>query len=33
MIINMIGIRWLARVNNAATWWKVIIPVLVDRRA
>ena len=28
VVINMIGIRWLARVNNAATWWKVIIPIL-----
>ncbi len=27
--INLIGIRWLARVNNAATWWKVAIPILV----
>ncbi|MBV8941136.1 MAG: APC family permease [Solirubrobacterales bacterium] len=27
--INLIGIRWLARVNNAATWWKVLIPILV----
>jgi amino acid transporter len=26
--INLVGIRWLARVNNAATWWKVLIPVL-----
>jgi amino acid transporter len=25
--INLIGVRWLARVNNALTWWKVIIPV------
>jgi amino acid transporter len=28
VIINMVGIRWLARVNNAATWWKVVIPIL-----
>jgi amino acid transporter len=26
--INLIGIRWLARSNNAITWWKVLIPVL-----
>jgi amino acid transporter len=26
--INIIGIRWLARVNNGLTWWKVLIPVL-----
>ncbi len=26
--INLIGIRWLARSNNAITWWKVAIPVL-----
>src|ERR1700760_1464500 len=25
--INLIGVRWLARVNNALTWWKVIIPI------
>jgi amino acid transporter len=25
--VNLIGVRWLARVNNALTWWKVIIPV------
>ena len=25
-VVNMIGIRWLARINNALTWWKVIIP-------
>jgi amino acid transporter len=26
--VNLIGVRWLARVNNALTLWKVIIPVL-----
>jgi amino acid transporter len=26
--VNLIGIRWLARVNNALTTWKVAIPVL-----
>src|SRR6201995_1922533 len=26
--INLIGVRWLARVNNALTWWKVAIPVI-----
>jgi amino acid transporter len=26
--VNLIGVRWLARVNNALTTWKVIIPVL-----
>lgn len=26
--INLIGVRWLARVNNVLTTWKVIIPVL-----
>jgi amino acid transporter len=26
--VNLIGIRWLARVNNALTSWKVLIPVL-----
>ncbi len=28
VVLNLIGIRWLARVNNAATTWKVFIPVL-----
>ena len=28
VIVNLIGIRWLARVNNALTWWKVVVPVL-----
>ncbi len=28
VIINLIGIRWLARANNGITWWKVAIPVL-----
>lgn len=28
VFINVVGIRWLARVNNAVTSWKVIIPVL-----
>jgi len=26
--LNLIGIRWLARANNAITSWKVLIPVL-----
>jgi len=26
--INLVGIRWLARANNAITSWKVLIPVL-----
>ncbi len=26
--INLIGVRWLARVNNSLTTWKVLIPVL-----
>jgi amino acid transporter len=26
--INFLGIRWMARVNNVATWWKVGIPIL-----
>jgi amino acid transporter len=26
--VNLIGIRWLARVNNVLTTWKVILPVL-----
>lgn len=28
VILNVIGIRWLARANNALTSWKVLIPVL-----
>jgi amino acid transporter len=28
VILNLIGIRWLARANNAITSWKVFIPVL-----
>jgi amino acid transporter len=28
VVINLIGIRWLARSNNAITSWKVAIPVL-----
>jgi amino acid transporter len=26
--VNLVGVRWLARVNNTLTWWKVLIPVL-----
>ena len=26
--INMIGVRWLARVNNVLTSWKILVPVL-----
>jgi amino acid transporter len=25
--INFLGIKWLARVNSTATWWKIAIPV------
>ena len=28
VIVNLVGIRWLARANNAITSWKVLIPVL-----
>jgi amino acid transporter len=28
VIINLIGIRWFARINNAITGWKVAIPVV-----
>ncbi len=28
VMINLVGIRWLARVNNGLTSWKVFIPVL-----
>jgi amino acid transporter len=27
VVVNLIGIRWLARVNNSLTTWKVLIPV------
>jgi amino acid transporter len=26
--VNMLGVRWLARVNNSLTTWKVLIPIL-----
>jgi amino acid transporter len=26
--INFLGVRWLARTNSTATWWKVGVPVL-----
>ena len=28
VIVNLIGIGWLARVNNSLTTWKVLIPIL-----
>ncbi len=28
VLLNLVGIRWLARANNGITTWKVIIPVL-----
>ena len=28
VLINMFGIRWFAKINNAITWWKVAIPVI-----
>ena len=28
VFFNLVGIKWLARVNNALTTWKVLIPVL-----
>ncbi len=28
VVLNLIGIRWLARINNAITTWKVAIPVI-----
>jgi amino acid transporter len=27
VMLNLVGIRWLTRANNAITWWKVFIPV------
>lgn len=26
--LNLVGIRWLANVNTAMTWWKIFVPVL-----
>ncbi len=26
--VNLIGVAWLARVNNALTWWKVAVPIV-----
>jgi amino acid transporter len=28
VVVNLVGIRWLARVNNGLTSWKVLIPIL-----
>jgi amino acid transporter len=28
VVVNLIGVRWLARVNNSLTTWKVLIPIL-----
>jgi len=28
VVVNLIGIRWLARVNNSLTTWKVLIPIV-----
>ena len=28
VILNLVGIRWLARANDGITTWKVVIPVL-----
>jgi amino acid transporter len=28
VIVNIIGIRWFAKINNAITTWKVVIPVV-----
>jgi amino acid transporter len=28
VIVNVIGVRWLARANNSLTTWKVLIPIL-----
>src|ERR1700735_3376865 len=26
--VNLVGVRWLARVNNSLTWWKVLVPIV-----
>ncbi|MFF0448882.1 APC family permease [Streptomyces sp. NPDC004609] len=28
VLVNFLGIRWLAHTNSAATWWKVAVPVV-----
>ncbi|MEU1627671.1 APC family permease [Streptomyces sp. NPDC020096] len=28
VIVNFLGIRWLAHTNSAATWWKIAVPVV-----
>jgi amino acid transporter len=28
VVLNLVGIRWLARANNAITSWKVLIPIM-----
>jgi amino acid transporter len=28
VIVNLVGVRWLARVNNSLTTWKILIPIL-----
>jgi amino acid transporter len=27
--LNFFGVRWLAHINSTATWWKILVPVLV----
>ena len=29
VVINLVGVAWVARTNNALTWWKISVPVLV----
>lgn len=28
VVVNFFGVRWLARTNTVATWWKVAVPVV-----
>jgi len=28
VIVNLVGIRWLARTNTWLTTWKVLVPIL-----
>ncbi|MFG2111852.1 APC family permease [Streptomyces sp. NPDC048718] len=28
VLVNFFGIRWLAHTNSAATWWKILVPLI-----
>jgi amino acid transporter len=27
-VVNLVGIRWMARTNTVATWWKIAVPIV-----